>query len=280
MAERSTFGTFTEKSGLLGASGSKKRYPTPLSFWWRLTHFLCYINGGVTFFFGSLLLYTSLSAPVTSSVLYTFGSVTFLIADTMEWLTNNHVGCFWYADYEDSYEAAIQDMMDGRETSSGKWQRAEVGVNFFVSAIGSFFYLVGSSLFLPDISLPVQGLYCFIVASVHIIIAQVWKLYRAGLAPEQGTTSASLLSVKQRPKLIFSVTNYSADLPGFFVDFFVIFGAAGYLIGSPIFLPTYDVNSTINDAAATVFTLGGFFYVLSGIAMAYRYFCTLNYPHE
>eukprot|EP01033_Poteriospumella_lacustris_P008879 gene8879-6390_t len=261
----------------------QKPYPHPLSLFWRIFHWMMYFNGGVTFFLGSMLLYSSIYAGTPSAILYTFGSATFLIADVTEWLTNNHVGCFWYADYEESYEASVQNAMDPKSTSSGRWQRAENGWNFFLSSVGSFFYLVGSSLFLPQIYAPVTALICFMVASTCIITAQCWKLYRAGLAPATSVreTSATIMDLtsNRRPEMIYSVANYQKDFSGFLVDFFVIFGALGYLLGSPMFFPSTDVNNTINDTAATIFTLGGFFYICSGTAMFYRYMFTRNYPH-
>jgi hypothetical protein len=257
----------------------QKQYPIPLSTTWRSFHWLMYFNGGFTFFVGSFLLYSNINAAYASSVLYTFGSTTFLIADITEWLTNNHVGCFWYDDYEDSFEESVHQKFASKDSWEGKWQRAEVGWNFFLSSIGSFFYLVGSALFLPQFSSPVTALECFMVASSCIIVAQCWKVYRGGLGPEKSEVDVIAQHVPTSKKLVYSTENYKEDFSGFLVDFFVIFGAMGYLLGSPLFMPTVDTNNNVNDLAVTIFTFGGIFYMLSGMAMFYRYAFTQNYPH-
>lgn len=263
-----------EKGLLSPTRDGQKSYPTPLSLPWRLFHWLMYFNGGVTFFIGSFLLFSTINAAYPSALLYTFGSATFLVADITEWLTNNHVGCFWYEKYEDSYEESVEKSFAPKERIEGQLQRAEVGINFFLSSIGSFFYLVGSSLFLPQVYAPVTALVCFMIASSCIILAQCWKVYRGGLAPESSESNA-----RSPPRMIYSIQNYKADFSGFLVDFFVIFGAMCYLIGSPLFFPNVDTNSQINDTAATIFTFGGIFYMLSGSSMFYRYMFTTNFPH-
>jgi hypothetical protein len=261
----------TESTGLLKKdieSGNQKKYPVPLSLFWRIFHFTNYANGGITFFIGSIVLFPSIYAPTSSAILYTVGSLTFYIADSVEWLTNNHVGCFWDQMYAKSYEEYAADKFEPIDSWKGKWQRMEIGLNFFTSSIGSLFYLIGSICFLPTAYYPTTGLESFAIASSFIIFAQVWKCYRAMLSPP-----------KQGEIQTIDWKYIYIDLPGFLVDFFVIFGAAGYLIGSIIYLqPT--VTSEMNIEAATVFTLGGLFYVLSATAMFYRYFFTLNYPHS
>jgi YrhK-like protein len=57
----------------------------PLSFTWRLLHGLLYLNGGITFLYGSFLYLPWMTNFELGGWLFSFGSLTFLIADAMEW---------------------------------------------------------------------------------------------------------------------------------------------------------------------------------------------------
>lgn len=213
--------------------------------------------------------FPSISNYEAGGWLFTIGSLAFAIADFTEWWTNNRVGCFYYQDYEVDYESQVEQIFDSPHSSIGRFQRAANGLNFFCSFIGSFIYLVGSALFIPAIGAYVLGGYLFIVASIIIVLAQSWKLARAG---HDFSSKSSLVKG-------FSWSNWSHDVPGICVDACAGLGAFGYIIGSILFLPEYNVDTDATFRAAAWFQFGGTFFALSGIAMLYRYFFTLNYPH-
>lgn len=244
------------------------KYPTPLSLEWRLFHNTCYLIGGICFFFGSMCYFPSLASYVLGGWLFTVGSAGFFLADGLEWWTNNRVGCFHDKHYQHSYEKAMGPFFAEANTTLGKWQRMENGINFFASLTGSTLYLIGSIMFIPVLNDIVQGTYVFIYGSAIIFMAQSWKLLRAGKLNEDSPSS------KQ-----FQCSNLSHDLSGVLVDLFAGIGGGSYLIGSVLFLPDYDINDDVTFAAATWFQIGGTCYLFSGLCMFYRYFYTTNYPH-
>jgi len=251
-----------------GYVSSKDVYPKPLSLGWRICHSSAYMVGGSTFLVGSLQYFPIINQLVLGGWLFTIGSAGFLFADALEWWTNNRVGCFAYDAYEESFEAVMGDRFSDKRTCAGRYQRAENGLNFFTSMMGSLLYLIGSIMFIPSLAAIVTGSYVFLYGSAFIFIAQSWKLYRAACFNEE-----------TRDKR-FQITNWKQDLPGFLVDLFAGLGGGAYFVGSFVFLPQYDLNDHDTNIAAGWFTCGGTCFFLSAVCMWYRYYCTLNYPHE
>ena len=233
----------------------KKVYPVPLSFAWRVTHFIPYLIGGSTFFIGSLCYFTTGTVLAGNyelgGWLFTIGSVGFLFADIFEWNTNNRIGC-----WDNSDERKEWEQLNAGFASNGKksalrslgpaWVRAENGINFAQSALGSLLYLIGSVLFIPELDAIVLGTYIFIVGSAVIFTSQAWKLYR--------------------------YESYSDDVPAVNVDAWAGIGGVAYCVGSVKFLPAYDLNDAATNTAAAWFTLGGLSFFLSGLFIYYRYF--------
>eukprot|EP01036_Dinobryon_divergens_P024854 gene24854-33341_t len=239
-------------------------FPSSLSLNWRIFHWITYIIGGLTFTVGSYQYFPSVSNFVLGGWLFTIGSLGFAIADFNEWWKNNRVGCFYYEDFEDSFERTSCTTFDAADTFKGKFQRAEVGLNFFLSWTGSTLYLIGSIFFIPSLNALVTGTYIFIVGSAVIFTAQMWKLTR------------SMYNIKENS---YQFANVLEDTPGAIVDATAGFGGLCYLVGSVIFLPEYDLSDAETFQAAAWFQVGGCLYLLSGIALGYRYFFTQNYPH-
>jgi hypothetical protein len=181
---------------------------------------------------------------------------------------NNRVGCFNYSAYEEDFEEVLGKYCDPRDTTLGRYQRAENGLNFAFSALGSLLYLIGSILFIPDLGAIVAGTIVFIPGSLVIFFSQSWKLYRAGY-----NSGAETKMVKDRT---FSVSAWGHDWPAFGVDFFAGLGGFAYFIGSCLFLPG---SGAALVTAAGWFIVGGTSFTLSGLFMIYRYYFTLNYPH-
>eukprot|EP01040_Poterioochromonas_malhamensis_P006934 gene6934-7481_t len=250
---------YTERSPL--TSSSHKKYPEPLRLQWRMSHNFVYLVGGVTFAIGSYQYFPSVSNYELGGWLFTIGSAGFMIADGLEWWKNNRVGCFYYAEYEHSYELVVAPLLAPKDTFRGQLQRAEVGLNFFMSFTGSTLYLIGSILFIPELDAIVAGTYTFIVGSLVIFFAQAWKLYRAGITNEHDLTDKS-----------FRLSNYSADIWAFLVDLTAGVGGLAYCVGSVYFLPQYDVSTEITFIAAWWFQAGGFLFFASGVFMFIRYF--------
>ena len=124
---------------------------------WRAWHGSNYFVGGITFLFGSILLFPDLSnikfmnAGDVSGWLYTIGSTGFLIADITEWLHYVYADC--------RYSVYV--------------------INFLMSVMGSLFYLIGSACFVPQINEATLGFNLFIIGSALIVCAQVWKIVRS-----------------------------------------------------------------------------------------------------
>lgn len=213
------------------------KYPWELKLWWRILHCTAYVFGGVTFLIGSICYLPSTSNYILGGWLFTWGSLAFLFADLFEWYTNNRVGCCNYGidlkiieEYELINKSKIDDV-DGK--------------NFFLSAIGSFLYLIGSILFIPSLNAMTLGTQIFIIGSTVIAISQAWKLSR--------------------------YPDYTTDLPAIHVDSGAGIGGFFYLIGSIFFLPSLT-GTNIGGLAAPLFVCGGACFFWSGLGIVYRYF--------
>ena len=223
-----------------------------LSFVWFLLHGACYINGGLTFLIGSILYYPQFNPPLSrqdgafeGSLLFTFGSLTFLIADIQEWLlyappclkrhklagaAPEHAPLMHAPDQEDS-EAAY-----------------ELGLNFFLSAIGSLLYLLGSIFIIPSLNTPNLGAWGFIIGSVFVWLAQLWKVRR--------------MRPLQRDH--WTQDEWSA----FQVDFMASTGGFWFLVGTAASLsPHVTLVSVVN-----MWVIGSVAFTWSGGALLYRHF--------
>lgn len=251
------------------ASGiSAKKYPEPLSLSWRLRHTVPYLIGGTTFLLGSVQYLPNISNFQLGGWLFTIGSTGFLYADLSEWWMNNRVGCAFDDEYREDYEKNLSRYYESSDTFTGKYQRAENGLNFALSAFGSFLYLLGSILFIPSLNEIVLGTQIFIPGSAVIFISQSWKLYRACRSNPDFPFDKS-----------FSLRNLSADLPGVCVDAAAGLGGLAYMIGSYLFLPEIAITDSDVLRAAVWFIVGGMLFTISGLFIVYRYYFTLNYAH-
>ena len=257
----------------------QQRYPIPLSLSWRIVHALLYNTGGITFLLGSLCYFPSMTNYELGGWLFTIGAIGFLIADLLEWYTNNRVGFFDSPLLRAEFEQKMGIYMEPKDTFLGSYQRLENGMNFFYSAIGSFLYLVGSVCFIPETDSIVLGTELFIVGSFVIFTSQSWKIYRQGcsnpIVVVEGTNGA-----KCRQDKSFSFSNYASDLPALSVDAGAGMGGLFYLIGSVYFLPEYDITDQDTIRAAALFTVGGWAFTLSAFSILYRYFVVrhVRYP--
>jgi len=135
--------------------------------WWRVTHALSFVTGGVTFTFGTYIYYLPASEFLSylSAWLYIIGSVGFLYVDVQEFFT----------------------------FTDNRWLR----LNICMSMIGSALYIVGSYGFLPDVAAvdPETGIQGFIWGSFFIGVSQAWKLLRihgdGGICGSKDTVTAA-----------------------------------------------------------------------------------------
>jgi len=255
-----------EEEALINTNNSVENVlERPQSRLWRLFHGTHYMIGGLTFVSGSCMYFPSVYNTYSSAFsiggwLFTIGSFFFLLADLQEWWYYR-VGCCFDRKYLDIFEQ--QNSLAFRHDSTtlqGRYERAEVGINFFVSACGSALYLAGSILFIPffDQEL-VLGEWFFIIGSTFIYVSQAWKVYRSGCSPT--------------PDRRFSFANYLNDLPALGVDGFAGIGGVFYFFGTIVFLPS--ISQAV--AAAVLFVCGGTCFTLSGFFLQYRHHCV---PHN
>jgi len=238
----------------------------PQSFVWRLFHGIHYMIGGLTFVTGSCMYFPAVSNKYSPALtaggwLFTVGSFFFLLADLQEWWYYR-IGCAFDRRYRPSLESQANTLFRHPSNSfAGRYERAEVGINFFASACGSALYLAGSILFIPffDKEL-VAGEWLFIVGSTFIYLSQAWKVYRAGC-----TNPSDRFDQK------FRLANYANDYPALGVDGFAGLGGVFYFIGTIFFLP--QLNKTDADAvrSAILFVCGGTCFTLSGFFLQYRH---------
>lgn len=181
---------------------------------------------------------------------------------------NNRVGCAFDSEYRDDYEKNNSRYYESSDTFSGKFQRAENGLNFAFSAFGSLLYLVGSILFIPSLDQVVLGTEIFIPGSLVIFLSQSWKVYRAACSNAQFPFDKS-----------FNLQNLAQDWPGFGVDTAAGLGGFAYMVGSYLFLPENATTDEEIYLAAVWFIIGGSLFSISGFCIIYRYFFTLNYAH-
>lgn len=208
-----------------------------------------------TFVLGSLQYFPNISNFNLGGWLFTIGSAGFLIADLWEWWYFR-VGCAFDEEYY--YPDRHKPLFD----------RSEVGLNFFFSAIGSALYLIGSIDFIPSRDALVSGTWIFIYGSSVIFLSQLWKVLRA-----LSTNPTNEWDRRIR------VSNVMTDLPAVGVDACAGLGGLAYCIGSIMFLPYFNTSVDTEFNASAVFLCGGSFFLMSGLFLTYRYFCTLNYPH-
>jgi hypothetical protein len=127
-------------------------------------------------------------------------------------------------------------------------------LNFAVNVIGSFIYYVGSACFLPQINQSDLGVDFFILGSSFIIVAQSWKLLRTFCQPGKSFNEI-----------------YEEDPSGVWVDILAGVGAMGYFSGS-FFFERSTAHPVMAYYGATLYTLGGCMFMISGIVMQKRYF--------
>ena len=226
-----------------------------LSYLWFLLHGACYINGGVTFLIGSILYYPQFNAPFSKedgdfegSLLFTFGSLTFLIADIQEWLLYAPPCLRRHRLTNDSPEHAPLMQASSAEPGDSEEAAYELGLNFFLSAIGSLLYLLGSIFIIPSLNTPALGAWGFIIGSVFVWLAQLWKVHRMQPFKRQHWT----------------VDEWSA----FQVDFMASTGGFWFLVGTAASLsPRVSLVAVVN-----MWVIGSVAFTWSGCALLYRHF--------
>ena len=264
------------------------RFPEPLTLQFRLCHGIPYAVTGIFFFYGSTCYYPD-GDPMVGGIIFCIGGIAFLWSDCLEWYNNNRVGCFNYEKYKDSYEKYIEGKGYAPENSEmGMFQRAENGINFGLSAVGSGFYCLGGFFFIPSTHTLLIGLWIFIFGSAFIIISQSWKIYRFFIAPyskfrqqqrQQITTSDD---TEVDNNFVCEYTHaYDFDVISFSIDFFTLLGGFTYFFGCIYFLPWIDHDRAGDIVAANWFTCGGAAFAFSGLFLLYKYFIQWppRYPH-
>lgn len=266
--KRHTEDMSTEETHLIAFPGDNilERPQSPL---WRLFHGTHYMIGGLTFVSGSCMYLPSVFHKYSAAFsiggwLFTIGSFFFLLADLQEWWYYR-VGCCFDRKYRSLMESQNAHRFRHAATSlSGRYERAEVGLNFFMSACGSALYLAGSILFIPAFEKEiVLGEWFFIVGSSFIYLSQAWKVFRAACTNPH--------NVQDRR---FRLSNLLNDVPALGVDGFAGLGGVFYCIGTIFFLPQFNTTDAGALRAAILFICGGTCFTLSGLFLQYRHHCT------
>ena len=263
--------THSEESHLVTFSGDNI-LEWPQSPLWRLFHGTHYMIGGLTFISGSCMYFPSVynhysSALAIGGWLFTIGSFFFLLADLQEWWYYR-TGCCFDGQYRSRLESQnATRFRHPSNTFTGRYERGEVGINFFTSACGSALYLAGSILFIPTFKDQlVLGEWFFIIGSTFIYVSQAWKVYRAACT-----------NIHNQQDRQFRLSNLCHDLPALGVDGFAGLGGVFYFIGTIFFLPSLNTNDTEALRSAILFVCGGTCFTLSGFFLQYRHHCI---PHD
>lgn len=258
----------TEETHLVAFSNDNvlERPQSPL---WRIFHGTHYMIGGLTFVTGSCMYFPDVFDKYSSALsiggwLFTIGSFFFLLADLQEWWYYR-VGCCCDHKYQNSLEEHATTLFrNPRNTFHGRYERAEVGINFFMSACGSALYLAGSILFIPVFSKElIEGEWLFIIGSAFIYLSQAWKVYRSACT-----------NPNDRHDSRFRLSNLLNDIPALGVDGFAGIGGVFYFFGTIMFLPSFNVTNADAIRAAILFVCGGTCFTLSGFFLQYRHHCT------
>ncbi|CAF1231849.1 unnamed protein product [Didymodactylos carnosus] len=243
----------------------------PQSLIWRIFHATHYMLGGLLFITGSCMYFPHVINLNFNSLnvggwLFTIGSTFFLLADLQEWFYYR-IGCCLDKTYRHAYELANQDLFHYPKSDlRGKYERAAIGLNFFMSACGSALYLAGSILFLQIFEKElVVGEWLFIVGSAVIYLSQVWKLYRSGCT-----------NIDDRHDQSFTIKNILNDKPALGIDLFAGLGAIFYFIGTILFLPNFNTSPSgwTEERSSWLFVAGGTCFTLSGLFLQYRHYFT------
>ena len=241
----------------------------PQSPLWRLFHGTHYMIGGLTFVTGSCMYFPGISNKYSSALdiggwLFTIGSIFFLLADLQEWWYYR-VGCCLDRKYQAALESHSSTLfLNLRNTFLGQYERAKVGINFFMSVCGSAFYLAGSILFIPTFKKELNfGEWFFIIGSAFIYISQAWKIYRS-----------VYVNNHDRHDRRFHFSNLFNDIPALGVDSCAGIGGVFYFVGTILFLPYFDKSDSNAVHVASLFVCGGTSFTLSGIFLQYRHHFT------
>jgi hypothetical protein len=236
---------------------------------WRLFHGTHYMIGGLTFISGSCMYFPNVFNQYPSALsiggwLFTVGSFFFLLADLQEWWYYR-VGCCCDRKYRASLEVQnANHFHHPPDTVRGRYERAEVGLNFFMSACGSAFYLAGSILFIPVFKDElIEGEWFFIVGSTFIYVSQAWKVYRSACT-----------NISDPNDRRFRLSNFKNDLPALGVDGFAGIGGVFYFVGTIFFLPAFNTSDSDAIRSAILFVCGGTCFTLSGLFLQYRHHFT------
>ncbi|CAF3503180.1 unnamed protein product [Rotaria socialis] len=241
----------------------------PQSSLWRIFHGTHYMIGALNFCIGSCMFFPSVYnnysfALTIGGWLFTIGSFLFLLVDLQEWWYHR-VGCCFDGKYRTSLETHASSLFrNPRNTFHGRYERAEVGINFFMSVCGSALYLAGSILFIPVFRNElVSGEWLFIVGSAFIHVSQTWKVYRSACT-----------NIHDRHDRRFRLSNLLKDIPAFGADGFAGIGGVFYFIGTILFLPAFNKTNMDAVRVAVLFVCGGTSFTLSALFLQYRYHFT------
>jgi hypothetical protein len=180
--------------------------------------------------------------------------LTFLIADIQEWLLYAPPCLKRHKLAGAAPEHAPLMHAPGEEDSEAAY---ELGLNFFLSAVGSLLYLLGSIFLIPALNtsnhlgawgLTVSDCY-FIIGSVFVWLAQLWKVQR--------------MRPLQRDH--WTQDEWSA----FQVDFMASTGGFWFLVGTAASLKPFHVSLV---SVVNMWVIGSVAFIWSGGALLYRHF--------
>ncbi len=193
---------------------------------WRILHALGFLLGGVTFLIGTILLYPvqDYALSLWSAILYTIGSVGFLVVDLLEFVT-----------------------------FTTPWR---LRFNIFLSATGSSLYILGSIGFLPSIldTTAAIGLWGFVLGSSFIGCSQFWKLLRIGWV-----SSRSAFSFRHMMSSMDRITSVGVEGGAFFGAWLFFVGTVLDFVAPDTF-GVVILNTWVGGSVA--FTTGGIFLAL------------------
>lgn len=223
--------------------------------------------GGLFLIAGSCMYFAEITrlypiAPTAGGWFFSIGSFFLLLADLQEWWYNRIDCCCFDRKYRNEYERSENNRFKYTHSSiRNRLERTNLGINSFMAACGSAFYLVGSILLIPTFEkYAILGNWLIMIGSTIIFLSSIWKICRAAHKNAMDPYDSS-----------FHIENILNDISALIIDALAAFGGVFYFLGVMLLLPSFIMNDFRMNLSAALCVAGGASFFLASIFLHYRY---------